>query len=122
MRRVGVHHAHPFNPVGMRQLAQQMRQRILPAKVLSVARRILRHEYQFLHTFFSKLVCFRNDRTESPAAKMAAHLRNETECARAVAAFGDLDEGIVAWRSQHARRRFVVQIRRALIAKGDDWK
>src|SRR5882724_3345908 len=53
---------------------------------------------------------------------MAAHLRNETEGARPVATFGDLDEGIVARRGQHARRRFVVQISCALISKGDDWK
>ena len=48
---------------------------------------------------------------------MAAHLRNETESTRPVAAFRNLDEGVVTWRGQHSRRRFVVEISRALIAE-----
>jgi hypothetical protein len=51
---------------------------------------------------------------------MSAHLRDETEGARAVAPFGDLDKRAVAGRGEDARRRFVVEISRALIAERDD--
>ena len=36
--RIGVHHAHPFDAVGLRQLAQQVRQGVLLAEVFTVAR------------------------------------------------------------------------------------
>src|SRR5438132_490705 len=36
--RIGVHHAHPFNPVHMRKLAQQMSEGILLAKIFTVTR------------------------------------------------------------------------------------
>src|SRR5437870_4266040 len=62
-------------------------------------------------------MCLSDDRAKSPAAKMSSHLRNEAEGTRAVAAFGNLDEGIVTRRSEHARRRFIVEISRALIAE-----
>src|SRR5713226_3965390 len=62
-------------------------------------------------------MCLSDDRAKAPAAKMSAHLRNEAEGTRAVAAFGNLDEGIVTRRSEHARGRLVVEISRALIAE-----
>ena len=42
-----------------------------------------------------QLLGFGDDRTKATTAKVAAHLRNETKRARPVAAFGNLDEGIV---------------------------
>src|SRR5712692_12117533 len=60
---------------------------------------------------------FGNDRTKPPAAKMTAHLWNETERTRTITAFGDFYERVVARRGQHARRRFIIKISRALIAK-----
>src|SRR6266576_1060291 len=94
-----------------------MRERIRLAQVFAVARRILRDQNQFLYAFFSELMRFGDDRTKAPAAKMAAHLRNETEGAGTVAAFGNLDERVVTGRGEHARSRFVVKISRALISE-----
>src|SRR5688500_19508282 len=65
---------------------------------------------------------FGDDRTKAAAAKMAAHLRNETKGARAIAAFGYLDERVMRRRSQHAGRRVVVKISRALVTKWDNGK
>src|ERR1051325_953585 len=53
---------------------------------------------------------------------MAAHLRNETEGAGAVASFRDLDEGAVIGRGEHARRRFIIKIGGALVAYRQDGK
>src|ERR1700747_3332535 len=63
---------------------------------------------------------FGDNRTEGPTAKMSAHLRNKTESAGTVTSFSDLDEGIVAGSRQHTRRRFIVEISCALIAKRHD--
>src|SRR5438445_9089740 len=103
MRRIRVHHPHPLDAVCMRQLAKEMGQGILLPKVLAIARGILRHQDQFLHAFFSKLMCLCDDRSKTTAAKMAAHLRNETESARTVATFGNLYEGVMRRRGEHAR-------------------
>src|SRR6266404_8400870 len=87
-----------------------MSERVFLAQVFAVARRILGHQNQFLHAFFGELMCLSDDRAKSPAAKMSTHLRNEAEGTRAVAAFGNLDEGIVTGCRQHPRSRFVVEI------------
>src|SRR5712691_9816245 len=60
---------------------------------------------------------FGDYRTKASAAKMAAHLRNETESAGTIATFGNLDERVVTWGRQHARSRFIVKIGRTLIAE-----
>src|SRR5690349_4340985 len=62
---------------------------------------------------------FGDDRTEAAAAKVSAHLRNETESTRTIAAFGNLHKCIMGRCGEHARRRVVVQIGRALIAELD---
>src|SRR5688572_19437731 len=56
-------------------------------------------------------------RTETPAAKMSTHLRDETECTRSIATFCDLHECVMRRRCEHARRRIIVQVGRALIAE-----
>ena len=117
VRRVGVHHPHPLNPIRVRQLAQQMRQRVRFVQVLAITRRILRDQDQFLHALFGKLVCFGDDRSKPATAKMTAHLRNKTEGTGTVAPFGNLDIGVLARRGEHARRRLVVEIGRALISE-----
>src|SRR5438552_14874537 len=48
---------------------------------------------------------------------MATHLRNETKSAGTIAAFCDLDEGVMTRSREHAGRRFIVEISRALIAE-----
>src|SRR5437762_8333234 len=65
---------------------------------------------------------FGDDRSKTTTAKVPAHLRNETESARTIATFGNLYERVVRWCRQHTRRRFVVEIRCALIADWYDWK
>src|SRR2546430_4741306 len=60
---------------------------------------------------------FGDDRSKSPAAKVSAHLRNETESAGTIAAFGNLNERVMRRRGEYARRRFVVEISRALITE-----
>src|SRR5437588_1790866 len=60
---------------------------------------------------------FGDDRSKSPAAKVSAHLRNETESTGPIAAFGDLNERVMRRRGEYARRRFVVKICRALISQ-----
>ncbi len=117
---IRVHDAHPFDAVGVRQFAQQVREGVLLAEVFAVARRILGHQNQLLHTFFRKLMCLGYYRAEAATAKMSAHLGNETESAGTVTAFSDLDKGIVAGSRQHARRRFIVEISCALIAQRND--
>src|ERR1051325_5473307 len=94
VRWIGVHHAHPLDTFSMRKLAQQMRQRILLAEVLAIARRVLRDQNQFLYAFFGKLMSFSDDRSKATAAKVSPHLRNETERAGSIATFGDLDERV----------------------------
>src|SRR5438445_11693122 len=96
-----------------------MSERVLLPKVLSIARRILRDEDQFLHAFFRQLVRFSNDRSKAAAAKMAAHLRDETEGTRTIASLGNLYEGRVTRRREHAWSRFIVQIGCALIPEGN---
>src|SRR5688572_16696257 len=63
---------------------------------------------------------FRDDRTKAATAKMTAHLWNETKRTRPIATLSYLDKGIVARSGEHAWRRFVVEIGRALIAKWND--
>src|SRR6266851_7507621 len=99
-----------------------MRERVLLTQVFAVTRRVLRHQDQFLYTFFGQLMCFSDDRAKAPAAKVSAHLGNETEGTGAIAAFGDLDERIMGRRSKYTRRRFVIEIRRALIAERNNRK
>src|SRR5438132_12257724 len=99
-----------------------MRQRVRLAEIFAVARRILRDQDQFLHAFFRQLMCLGDNRSKTTAAKMSTHLWNETERARAVTAFSDLDESIMAGSRQHPRRRFIVEISSALIAKLDHWQ
>ena len=104
VRRIRVHHAHPLYAIQMRKLAQKMRQRILLAQIFAVARRILRDQNQFLHALRCQPLRLFKNRTETTAAKMAAHLRYETESAGTVAAFSNLYESVVRGRSQNARR------------------
>src|SRR6059036_2891543 len=96
-----------------------MSERVLLPKVLSIARRILRDEDQFLHAFFRQLVRFSNDRSKAAAAKMAAHLRDETEGTRTIASFRNFYVRIVTRRRQHAWGRLIIQISRALISEGN---
>src|SRR5207253_2507656 len=84
--------------------------------------RILRHQNQLLHAFFSKLMSFGDDRSKATAAKMAAHLRNEAESTGTITAFRDFYERIMRRCCQHARCRFVVKIGRTLIPQGKNWK
>ena len=102
MGRIGVHHADPLDAVGVRKLAQQMRQGILFAEVFTVTRRILGDENQFLHAFFRELLSFGYDRSKTTAAKVAAHLRNKTERTGTIATLRDLYESVVTRRGQHA--------------------
>src|SRR6185295_1874622 len=97
-----------------------MRERVRLAQVFAVTRGILRDQYQLFHAFFGELMRFGDDRAKPPATKMATHLWNKTKCTRTVAAFGDFDERIMAGRREHARRRFIVEISRALITQGND--
>jgi len=62
-------------------------------------------------------VSFGDDRSETTAAKVATHLRNETERARSIAAFGNFYERVVRRCRENARRRIVVEISRTLIAE-----
>src|SRR6266853_1065825 len=119
---ISVHNAHPLNAVRVRQLAQQVREGILLAEVFAVARRILGHQNQLLHTFFRKLMCFSDYRAEAATAKMSAHLRNEAESTGTVATFGDFNKGIVAGSRQHSGCRLIVKIGRALITQWDHGK
>src|SRR5215472_15715254 len=48
---------------------------------------------------------------------MAAHLRDETESAGAIAPLGNFDKRVVAWRRQHPGRRLVVEVCRALLTQ-----
>src|ERR1043166_100914 len=57
------------------------------------------------------------NRTKTTAAKMATHLRNEAESARAVATFRNLNERVMTWCCQHAWSRFVIEIGCALISQ-----
>src|SRR5437588_7473311 len=97
-----------------------MSERILLFEVFTISRRILCHQNQFFHAFFRQLMSFRDDRSESTAAKVSAHLRNETEGTRTIAALGNFDKGIMGRRGEDARRRFIVEISRALIAERHD--
>src|SRR2546423_463532 len=101
VRGISVHYAHPLDSFRVRQLAQQMSKSILLAEVFTITRRVLRDEDQFLHAFFRKLMSFGDDGSESPAAKVPAHLRNEAEGARTIAAFGNLDEGVMRRRGKY---------------------
>src|ERR1051325_586378 len=65
---------------------------------------------------------FGDQRSKTATAKMSAHLWNKTKSAGPIAAFGDFDEGVMRGRRQNTRRRFVVEISRALIAERNDWK
>src|SRR5215831_7404097 len=61
---------------------------------------------------------FRHNGAKTAAAKMAAHLRNETEGAGAITPLGNLYVGVMARCGQHSRRRFIVEVGRRLVA---DW-
>src|ERR1051325_3995957 len=65
---------------------------------------------------------FGDQRSKTATAKMSAHLWNKTKSAGPIAAFDDFDEGVMRGRRQNTRRRFVVEISRALIAERNDWK
>ncbi len=104
----------------MRQLTQQTRERIRLAEIFAVARRILGHQNDLFDTFFRKLVRFGDDRSEATAAKVPAHLRNEAERTRPIAAFGNFYERVVRRCSEHARRRIIVQVSRTLITERND--
>src|SRR5712692_10893501 len=65
---------------------------------------------------------FGDDRSKAPAAKMSPHLRDETERAGTIAAFGNLYERVVTRRGEHTRRRFIIQVSCGLIAERDDWQ
>src|SRR4029077_20810606 len=99
-----------------------MRERVRLAQVFAVTRRILSNQYQLLHALLSQLMCFSDDRSKSPAAKMAAHLWDKAKGARTIAALRDLDERIMARCGQYTWRRFIVEIGGALIAEGNDGK
>src|SRR6476620_6089044 len=116
MRRIGVHHTNPFQTISLSQLPNQTCQSVLFAQILAVTRRILCNQNQLLDPFLCQLMSLGNDGTKPAAAEVSTHLRNETERARPVAAFGDLYECIVRRRSKNTRRRFVVEISRCLIA------
>ncbi len=118
VRRIGVHHAHPFDAVYVTELTKQTREGVLFAEIFTVTRRILGDENEFFDTFFSELMSFSDDRTEATAAKVTTHLRNEAESTRTIAPFGNLHERVVRRRCEHAWGRFVVEVSRALISDG----
>src|SRR5207249_3671629 len=62
-------------------------------------------------------MCFSDNRSKPAAAKVSAHLGNEAERAGTITTFGDLDESVMRWRGEYARRRFIVEICRTLIAE-----
>src|SRR3954470_5680282 len=101
----------------MAEFTHEVRECVLLAEVFAVTRRVLRDEYQLLDASFGQTLRLGHDRAEAAASEVAAHLRNEAEGARAVAALGNLDVCEVRGRGEHARRRVVVEIRRRLVAE-----
>src|SRR5215208_3501409 len=78
VRRIGVHHADPFDAINLTELTKQTSECILFAEIFTVARRILGHENEFLNAFFSELMRFSDNRTKATTTEVTTHLRNET--------------------------------------------
>src|SRR5690349_6552787 len=73
-----------------RKPGQQGRQTILDPKIFAVTSGVLADQVDFAHALGKHTRCFQHHRFEPPAAKLSAILRDDTETAWMIAAFGDL--------------------------------
>ena len=71
---------------------------------------VLRDDEQFLHACLHEAFRFTHDVADGAADQVAAHGRNDAEAATVIAAFRDLQVGIVARRQLHALRRHEVYV------------
>src|SRR4051794_36084124 len=98
MRRIGVHHANPFEFFYLAKGADQGRQSIDLTEVFAVSRRILGDQDDLFYSLFRELTGLFDDRSETARPEAATHRRDRAERARAVAALGYLNEGRMAFR------------------------
>ena len=107
---IEIQQADPLEAVDPVQLAKQARKRATLTAVDSVERRVLRDEEQLLDPAVGQIARFADDRGRVPAAKLSAQRRDDAERAGVVAAFGDLDVGVVRRRREDTRGGGIVQI------------
>ena len=79
--------------------------------VNAIGRRVLRDHQQFLHAGVDQLFGFAQDVGRRPRDEVAAQLRNDAETATVVAAFRNLQIGVVTRRELDALRRHEIDIR-----------
>ena len=73
-------------------------------QIHAVVGRVLADEINFLHALRDERAHFRENRGRRAAAMASAHLRNDAETARMIAAFRDFQIRAVRWRETEARR------------------
>src|SRR5580704_2803422 len=89
---VAVQKADPFFVRGfdLREAGEKGREAVLHSQVFAETCRVLTNQIDFADALRKQAGGFANDRFETAAAKLAAVLRNHTEGAGMIAAFGDL--------------------------------
>src|SRR5262249_52817465 len=104
--RIGVKEPEPTKAFDLCDGLEKLREAILEAKVFAVAGGVLADERDLLHSGGDKTLCLRYDRFKATRAKLAAKIRNDTEGAWVVAAFGDFDVRRGATGGDQPRRVF----------------
>src|SRR5262245_18792577 len=88
-----------------------MRQTVLQAEILTITGRVLTNEVDLANIALVQPYGFVHHRLKAPAAKPSSILRDYAESAGMIAAFGDLDIGVVMRRRQHPRGQVVIKVR-----------
>ena len=105
----------PVDAVDRAERAQQLRERLAirsgDARVMPVAREVLRDQVDLAHAGRAERAGLGDDVVELPATLRAAQLRDDAERARPIAALGDLDVRGVRRADPHARRGVIVDVR-----------
>src|SRR5207253_11282390 len=103
----GAEAADPFEAGLADERLDELRQPLLDADILAVARRVLGHEAELLDALRFELLRLAHQRVDPAAAELAAHLRDRAERARIRATFADFEISVRAAVDEHARQIFV---------------
>src|SRR5580698_3049470 len=97
--RIRVEEAHPFRlrRFNLCEAGEKLREAVFETEVFAVAGGVLADQIDLAHALFEEASGFRDHGFETAAAEVTAILRDHTEGAGMIAAFGNFQVGEVAW-------------------------
>ena len=102
--RIAVENPDPAQTADPAELLQKQVQRLFPVQIHAIYRRLLCYENQLLHALCCELLCLLNQPLHRNGTVASAQLRDDTVGAAFIAAFCDLQIGIMSAGRHHTLR------------------